>query len=280
MPRYDNCYTILEEVRQGLNEYSTEYMQASDTSGAFNNADIVKKINASQKFIWNLLFTRFPDLFFASTSLTGSSGVYTLPADLFMIHMFTNSEGLQLGKIPLRLKRSSNQTGSDFNYYRSGNTIVRDGGGSSAITLHYFKKMRDMTQGMTSAGGAASATLATTAYGEADYYNSIKIENITDNKTDTITAYTAARVATVTETWAESKYYGTVSELPEPFHHLISLKALISMKSSIVSPEKPNKAELISFQENLVETLRAFTGTYASDVSMDELFYDFRPMFN
>jgi hypothetical protein len=279
MPRYDNCYTILEEVRQGLNEAETARIQGTDTSGSFDNADIVRKINAAQRFLWHILFTRFPELFLTSTTLTGTAGVYTLPADLFQIHMITNSSGLTIGKIPIKVKSNSNQTGSDYNYYRSGNTIVRDGGGSESITLHYFKRVRDLTQGMTSAGGAASATLATTAYGELSYYNNVKIDNITDNTTDTITAYTAARVATVTNTWAASKYYGTVSELPESFHPLIAPKALMMMKLSPVSPEKPSQQEMADFQMNLTETLRGFTGTYSSDVSMDELFYDFAPMF-
>jgi hypothetical protein len=277
--RYDNCYTILEDVRLGLNEYTTAYMQGTDTSGTFNNADIVRKINAAQRFIWHILFTRFPELFFTSIVIPGNAGVYLLPVDLFMIHMLQDANGFRLGKIPLRVKRTASQGGSDYNYYRYGNNIIRDGGGSDSLTLYYYSRVKDLTQGCSTAGGAGTVTLDSSAAPEIYYYNGIRIDNITDATTDTITSYTALRVATVTNTWAASKYYGTVSELPEPFHSLIAPKAVITMKLNPTSPEKPSAQELADFQMNLTETLRAFTGTYASDITMDEIFYDFSPYY-
>lgn len=277
--RYDNCYGILEEIRQGLNEYTVAFVQGTDTSGTFDNGNIVRKINAAQRFLWNLLFTRFPELFFTSTILTGTAGVYTLPSDLFMLHYIEDSNGQKIWKIPLKIKHSGNQTGSDSLYYRYGNTIIRDGGGSGSLTVYYYKRMKDLTQGMSSAGGALSLTLATSARKEIDYYNGIILENITDDSTDTITDYATTRIVTfATMTGAASDYYGTVSELPESFHPLIAPKALMMMKLLPVSLEKPSPQETVDFQMNLIETLRAFTGTFNSDVDMAEIFYDFAPI--
>ena len=274
---YLNCYGILEEVRTELNEYSDTLCQGT-TKGSFDNSDIVRKINASQRFIWNMLFTRFPELFLTSQSVSGVAGVYTIPSDCYQINFLDPGDGNRIGKIPVKGKHLPNRTGSPYLYYRYGNTIVRDDGSSGAVTFYYYSRPRDLTQGMSSAGGALALTLATTARKEADYYKGVTIEDITDDWVDTITAYATTRVATLAaQTGAANKYYGTVSELPEPFHALIAPRAVILMKNSVVSPQKATQQEITDFTANLVETIRSFTGTYSDDVGMDEIFYDFAP---
>jgi hypothetical protein len=266
---------MLEEIRTDLNEYSTAFMQGSDTSGAYDNTDIVRKINQAQRYIFNMLFQRMPELFLTSSAVTGSSGVYTIPSDLYKLSHIVNSNGEKIYPISVKVKRLSNSSGSDNLYYRSGNTIVRDDGSSSALTFHYYSAPIDLTQGMSSAGAATSLTLATTAKPVADYYNGVKIENITDGWDDTITDYSALRVCTITNTGAASKYYGTISELPEPFHHLISRRATLMLKDSVPSPMEIKVSEVSNFREDLIETLRGFIGT--EDVSQDELWYSFQP---
>lgn len=119
---------------------------------------------------------------------------------------------------------------------------------------------------MSSAGGALSLTLATTASNLADYYNGMLIEDITDSWTDTITDYSAARVATLAaQTGAASKYYGIVSELPEEFHELIGPKALLLMKESHKALKTPSKSEMDNFYMALNEKILSFFGTADQD---------------
>jgi hypothetical protein len=268
----NNCYAMLEEIRTDLNEYSTTLIQGSEV-GVFDNSDIVRKINVSQKFIWNILFQQFPDLFLTSASVTGSSGVYTIPSDLYKISNIINSDGIKINPITVKEKVPTTY-GSNYLYYRYANTIIRESGVNDVLTFYYYKTVKELTQGMSSAGGAASITLATTAKPTLSYYVGCGIENITDGWTDTITAYTAARAATITNTGAASKYYGTISELPECFHDLISKKATLLLKSTIVSPEKPTQQEMSNFSENLIETMKSYAGTYNGDINIDEIFYD------
>jgi len=267
---------MLEEIRTELNDYTPDKTQGT-TTGVFDNSDIVKKINKSQRYIFNILFTRFPDLFLTSQNVTGVSGVFTLPVDLYRICDIVNSYGDKVAPISIQTKHRTNYTGSKYLYYRQGNTIVRDDGGSDTLTFHYYKEPRELTQGVSQGGTATSITLALTAKKTADYYNGIVIENVSDDWYDTITDYTAARVATVTNRATLGRYYGTVSELPEVFHHLITKKAWLELKNTVVAPQRAGVPEIGDFKDDLVETLRGFTGTYGSDVTMSDLFYDFRP---
>ena len=273
--RYENCYAMLEIIRTELNDYSTALVQGTET-GVYDNSDIVRKINGAQRYLFSLLLARMPDLFLTSSTVTGSSGVYTIPSDMYKLVNITNSNGDKINSISVQEKHLGTSTGSDYLYYRYGNTIIRDSGNSNALTFNYYKEPRELTQGMSSAGGAASLTLATTARKVADYYNNVIIENITDSWTDTISDYSASYVATITQTGAASKYYGTVSELPEIFHHLITKKAILELKNAIVSPQRAGVPEIADFRDDLAETLRSFAGNQ-NDINMSDLFYDFRP---
>lgn len=273
--RYENCYAMLEIIRTELNDYSTALVQGTET-GVYDNSDIVRKINGAQRYLFSLLLARMPDLFLTSSTVTGTNGVYTIPSDMYKLVNITNSNGDKINPISIQEKHLGTSTGSDYLYYRYGNTIIRDSGNSNALTFNYYKEPRELTQGMSSAGGAASLTLATTARKVADYYNNVIIENITDSWTDTISDYSASYVATITQTGAASKYYGTVSELPEIFHHLITKKAILELKNAIVSPQRAGVPEIADFRDDLAETLRSFAGNQ-NDINMSDLFYDFRP---
>lgn len=277
---YLNAYAILEQVRYDLNEYSTALMQASDTTGAFQNTHILAKINQAQSFIWNALFTQFPELFLKSASLSVSASVATLPWDCYRIRRIENADKVKINPITVNEKHVYADSGSEYLYYRYGNTIGVDADSVSGTwTLWYFQKPRELNQGMSSAGAATSLTLATSAKAIADYYNGMMIENITDDWVDTITDYTAARVSTITNTGAASKYYGIISELPDAFHHLIPMKATILCKSLPTSPIQPSPSEVNDFTELLKETIRGYAGTSASDISIEDIVNDFDPIF-
>ena len=271
MSTYLNGYTLLEKVRILLNEYSTAYCQATDTTGKYLNSQIMDGINAAQRYIYNTLFTRKPELFEEELAITGVSSVYTLPANFARLRYFKNADGYQIHPIKTDQRKLTADTGSDRLYYRKNNTLILDKPSLSDIcTLIYYRKPRELEQGVTSAGSAGSATLATTAKAIADYYNGLVIENITDSTVDTITDYTAARVATVTNTWAASKYYGTVSDIPEPFHFLMIPRAVFEITGIYpVVQEKPHKSGVDLFNDQLVMALRAYMGedldTYPED---------------
>jgi hypothetical protein len=273
---YENAYAILEKVRRGLKEYSTAYMQATDTTGAFANDDIMNKINDAQKYLFDILIARDPQLFYKKTTLTPASSVLTMPSDFYRIRRLENSDGLKCTEKPLQDKDGTTfsvYTGSpNFYYWQGGQIYIDQESFTEVMTLYYVYRPVELTQGMTSAGGALSATLATTSKALADYYNNVIIENITDATVDLISDYSAARVATVTNTWAASKYYGTVSQLPEAFHPFISRKALILMKQAPQSRELPSPIELASFDDDLNQTLNSLLGTFNTNQDIAELF--------
>lgn len=262
MPTYLNGYTLLEKVRIQLNEYSTAYVQGTDTTGKYQNAQIMDGINASNRFLYSWLLPKIPYEFKEETTITGVNSVYTLPADFGVLKLFKDSDGYQIYNIKERERRTTARDGSDQHYYRKGNTLVLDKSGVvETNTLIYQRKCREIEQGKASAGAATSITLATTAKKIVDYYNGLTIENITQDWVDTIDDYTAARVATISETAAANDYYGTVSDIPEPFHHLIIPRAVFEVTGNFpIVKEKPNKTGMKIFIEDLYETLNAYAG--------------------
>src|SRR4030043_784576 len=173
MPTYNgNGYEILSQVRYGINEFSTALVQGTDTTGAFQNQELIRQINNAQYFIWGILFKQFPEYFMTSASLVFTSAVATLPGDCFKIRQVVDSDGYDIFPINMGNRHVNADTGSEHHYYRYGNTLRIDADGVSETgTLWYYSRCRELDTGLTSAGGALSATLATTSKALADYYN-------------------------------------------------------------------------------------------------------------
>jgi hypothetical protein len=275
MPTYEgNCYSILSQVRYGINEFSDNLVKATDTTGSFKNEELIRQINNAQYYLWAVLFGQFPEYFLTSASIAFSSSVATLPADCFKIKEVSDSDGYPLSPISVNQRHISG--GSSHLYYRYGNSLrIDEDSVTETGTIWYYSRCRELDTGLTSAGGAASATLATTSKAIADYYNSMKIENVTDSTVDTITDYTAARVCTVSNTWAASKYYGIVSDLPEIFQPLISEYAILQLKKNPKVPLQVTPADVALFGEMLREAMKSFAGTQNGDVSIDSIINDF-----
>lgn len=280
MPTHSgNCYEILSQVRYGLNDHSTALVQGTDTTGAFKNEELIRQINNAQYFLWAVLFKQFPEYFLKSASITFTASVATFPADFFKLREVSNSDGYPLTPISVR-ERHIYGGGSRYAYYRYGNTLRIDQDSiTDTGTLWYYSRCRELDTGTTSAGGALSATLATTAKAIVDYYNGMNIENVTDSTVDTITDYSVARVCTVSNTWASSKYYGIVSDLPEIIQPLIAEYAILQLKKNPKVPLQVTPADASLFNEMLREALRSFGGTLDGDVTMDSIINDFEPMF-
>lgn len=265
---YLNCYALLEKVRIQLNEYSTAYVQGTDTTGKYSNVQIVDGINAARKYIYNLLLRRIPYAFETEVALTGVASVYTLPADFGLLRYFKDSNGNQIYPIEQNFRRKTSETGSDQHYYRRGNTLVLDKAGITEVcTLVYYRKCRDITQGMASAGAATSITLATTAKKIVDYYNGMMIENVTQDWVDTISDYATTRVATITATAVANDYYGIVcTDIPDVFHHLYIPRAVFEITSNFpIVQDRPTvggtrSLGMTMFNEDFMSALRAYAG--------------------
>jgi hypothetical protein len=272
-----NCYSILQNIRYAINEHSTALVQGTDTTGAFQNSYLIDEINKAQYFIYSILFNTIPDLYLTSAPLTFSASVATLPTDCFKIREIDDSEGIPLTAIDMGQRHVGSYTGDKYAYYRYGNTVRVDRDSISETgTIWYYKRLREITSGMSSAGGALSLTLATTAKGIVDYYNNMTIENVTDNWVDTISDYTAARVCTLAaQTGAASKYYGIVSELPEIFHGVLEERAIIQVKQHPKAPFKITKLDLELNMENLRSAMISYAGTTTGDINIDNVINDF-----
>ena len=276
MPTFiGNCFEVLSQIRYGINDFSTAKVQGTDATGAFLNEELTRYINNAQNRLWAILFEQFPEYFMKSASITFASSVATLPADCFKIREISDAAGYPFKPIAVD-QRHILGSGSKYGYYRYGNTLRIDQDGiNDTGMIWYYWQCRELDTGMTSAGGAGSATLATTSKAIADYYNGMMIENVTDSAVDTITDYSAARVATVSNTWAASKYYGIVSELPTIFHPLIPDYALIQLKKNPKSPVAVTTADVSLFDQMLMSAMKSFAGTQNSDVDLNAMINDF-----
>src|SRR3990172_8630984 len=179
MPTYPgNCYEILSQVRYGISEFSTALVQGTDAAGAFKNEELVRQVNNAQYFLWATLFNQFPEYFLKSASLAFTSSVATLPSDCFKIKDVADPDGHKLNPINVSQRHTADGTGSPHLYYRYGNTLrIDEDGVTNTGTLWNYGRCRELDTGATSAGGALSATLATTSKAIADYYNGMLIEN-------------------------------------------------------------------------------------------------------
>jgi len=270
---------MVSDVRMALNDWSVEKVQNQDQSGSIRNEYIISKLNNAQRYIYNTLFMRQPEVFFTTATISGVNSVYTLPWDFGVLEEFRDENGYKVNKMqPWQMKLVS-VTGADYFYRRQGNTLILDKPGvTTAYTLSYYTKPRDIHMGTCASGSAGVFTLGSDAKKIDDYYNGMNIENITQDYPDTITDYVgSSRIATVTTTPTVNDYYGIVSELPEPFHFLITMKAILDI--TIEFPNSQTKVEtpdIAVFNEQLLDVLRTFAGS-SRDVDIEDIFCDFEP---
>lgn len=284
MPTYDNCYEIASDVRRGLNEFSTGLVEATDTSGAYPNSQILKAINDAQKFIYHILIKRIRHEFeIHDQDLVFTNSIATYPSNFGRLIQLKNQLGRQAYFTDIKDRVPTTSTGSNRLYFRKKGIInqlqIERSGVNETWKISYIVKPRDIHWGQSSDGGALSLTLdALYAKKIVDYYNDMFIENATDDWVDTIDDYTAARVATLAaNTGAASKYYGLVSEIPESFQHLIAPKAAMLVKNaSPVTQEKVTQQESDDWVGLLLEALRGFEGT--EDTDYEDVFTDFEPI--
>jgi hypothetical protein len=239
---------------------------------------LIEKINTAIRELYALMVRRYPGLFLAETSLVGSNSVFTLPWDFGKLQWFKDDYGRKVHEIGEAQRHWTDSDGSKRLYRRVGNTLVVDQDGVGlTYTLIYRKKPRDIHNGTASAGAATSITLSTAAPKVADYYNGMIIENITKDWVDTITDYSAARVATIAETAASSDLYGLVPEIPEWSHFLIAPRAVLMARAEHPLAKRKPKTSDYQDYNNLVRTTLLENAGPAGDQEVEELFLDFEP---
>ncbi|MCK4787658.1 MAG: hypothetical protein KAV87_28140 [Desulfobacteraceae bacterium] len=272
-----NCYSILEDVRRALNEYSTALVQGTD-EGKYNNDYLLRKINDAYRQLYALLanYNRLDFFFYNTISLTGINSVYTLPGDYGALVEFRDPDGFMVYPVTIHDKSLASEQGTEREYYRSGNTLVLNDNGSTTdvYSLYYKTKCRDLTMGQAAAGGAASITLATSASKVVDFYNGQQIENNTQDWLDTISDYATTRVATISETAVADDWYGTVPEIPEPFMHLIAEMAVIKVKAQFSLAQSGVSPAEASYYDLGLADLLANYGNTTDDVPAEEVFED------
>jgi len=276
MSSYLNCYEILSDLRREINEYSTALVQGTDTSGAYSNAYLVRKINDAQGYLYSMLLNKKPEIFLKSTTITGVASVFALPADFGTLLVFKDDENRKIFPINIDKLKIGTSSGNSRLYYRKGSDLVMDKDGiTDTYTLWYYWRCRDLDTGTAAAGAATSITLATTAKPILNYYTGMDIEDITQSFVNEITAYTAARVATITGTAVAADYYGIVPELPEPFRFLIASRAALTIKAkSPIYLDKTNiEAEYKLFYDEFNETFKAYAGS-KEDIDQEEIWMD------
>ena len=274
-----NCYEVLQNIRYAINEHSDDLVKGLDVTGAFQNSYLVGMINKAQRFIFGLLFNQFPDLFLKRESLVFTDSVAVLPVDCYKIQSILDAAYSPIVPIGINERQSIPGSGSRYKYYRYGNNIqVEKDAISESGTIWYYSRCRDLTMGLSTAGGVKSLTLATSARAQADYYNGMKIENVSKDWLDLITDYEADRECILeVETGDAEEYYGLVPELPEDFHGLIEERAIIEVKQHPKAPFKVTAEDIEIFNGNFRSVMIGFAGTNTGDINIDALINDFTP---
>ena len=278
MGRYLNAYQIAADVREGVNEYSSAYLQGTDTTGAFTNSKVQARINEAVRFLWSLTFVRAPEDYLTSQDLTPVASVITLPSDFMKLRRleYTDSKK-KIHRMDLD-EKAAGSIGTKYRYrpYQRKYLRIDQDSVTDGVTAWYFKRPRDIHFGQALSGsGALALKMATTAVYENDYYNNMIVEDITASFNSVISDYTGStRVAVVTGTAAENDWYGLVPEIPEEFHHLIAPKAILLLKSDPKSPVKAGPKEIAEFGEMLGAAMGAYYGATNEDKSMEDIFLD------
>jgi len=280
MGTYLNAYEILKQVRMELDEYDVDITQGVDTATAFNNEYLMQKINDAQRHIYHRYFRLRPERFSTTATLSFSNSSATLPWDFGVVQEVRDENDEKVFRIDQRQKTRSTITGDDSYYYQANNNTFKldRTGVTKDYTLYYYTKPRELDQGRVTGTGTLTMTLDSSSKKVADYYNNMTVENVTNDWIDTVSDYTDARIATITsQTVNIDDIYGMVSELPEPLHFLIPMRAVldIKMRHPLVK-EKATKAELMAFEDQFNLALSVF-GDNPEDITISDIFTDYAP---
>lgn len=269
---YDIAKQMLSDLGVTQNDL-TSVLVGSDTEGMYSVDQVRNAMNAATQRIHALIAKRLPaEEFLAGPSdISFSSSVATLPWNFGRMVWLKDTAGRKMFQVKPRHLREASETGVGRYYWRAGQTLTIDKASvTGTYTIFYEKRPRDIDFGIAAAGGAASITLAASARKTADYYNNMEIVDITSDWIDTIDDYSAARVATISETAAADDFYGIVPEIPEAFHYLIAPLATLLMGSTFpIAKSKPGPQAYQLINEMLNDTISFYGAPSLEDEPVD-----------
>lgn len=280
MPTYANAYRLLETVRLAIGEYS-EALVNDQLPGTHRNQYLMDEINRAQQLIYALALHRIPGEFLKKAEITGVDSVFTLPSDFAQLVVFKDDKKRKIERI--NIDSLSRTGGTSLLYYRQGNTLVLEKSGITDTYELWYKSRPRVIHASRLPEDIDGSDLALDVNKIAridDYYNGMRIEDITQNNVDVIDDFVASTgIATLqgTGTYNKGDHYGLVPELPEPLHILIAPKAVLNIRTtSPVVKSKPTKADLDLYNDLLVSAFEAYSD-YEEDVDLEEAFSDNYP---
>lgn len=244
-----NSYEQLIQLRDMVGEASAAH---------WSDRELLKNLNISQNNVALVVAQEAEHWLTVSTTVTPSNSVITWPSDCskpIYLEEVTSGRPVPFGT-DVRDRRVSRLSGTTLYsgqyeaYLEKDKITINSDSYSNQCYLWYQIRVPALHVGTASAGGAASLTLsahdgagvASGGFGArqiADYYNNAQIQVVSGTGVgapDTISDYTAARVATVTGTYDNTSVYGTISRLPEEAHYLMILEA------AMITLAKPSAA--------------------------------------
>jgi hypothetical protein len=239
--------------------------------------ELLGRLNAAQRRLGLYVGMQPGGWLVKSASVTPVASEITWPADCAKpIYLEETTSGrpvpFSTGVAERRVSRlsgSSIYTGVVEAYFERKKIVVNQETYTEAGTLWYQMRIPDLHVGTAAAGAATSITLdetdgidSTTGFGAkqvADYYNGMQIQVVAGTGAggpDTISDYTAARVATVTGTYGADSDYGLISMLPEECHELMYYEAALAALSKPAAAVDPKYYEYL--KDVVRELKRAF----------------------
>lgn len=252
-----NAYEQLELIREMVVESSASH---------WRDYELLARLNAAQRRLALYVGQQPGGWLIKRDTVTPSSSEITWPSDCAKpIYLEEVSSGRPvpfstavMDRRVSRLAGTNLYSGAVEAYFKRKTIVVNQDDYSESCYLWYQMRVPDLHVGTASAGGAASITLDSTdgvdstdgfgAKAEADYYNNMQIQVVEGTgvgAADTITDYTAARVAAVTGTYSNDSDYGLISMLPEECHELMYHEAALAALSKPAAAVDPKYFEYL-----------------------------------
>lgn len=281
MASYKNCYRLVRDVRQGINEFDEALARGEDTVGAYTNEYIIERINDVIQQLYALIMKRRPSEFIQEASIAGVNSVFALPANFGKLVLFRDQYLRKVYSIAQVERRQADHSGSERLYYQKGRSLYLDAVGISATySLIYKPRARRIHQGRTAEDGTDSLVMEVAQRAVTDdFYNGMIVENESSHWAAEITDYDGSTgVATTTGFDSVlSDHYALVPDLPEWAHVLIAPGATIACKLAPFSKEPPSQKEIDAYKGLTQVVLNEYAALEDDDQDVVEMFTNFPP---
>jgi len=249
-----NSFYMFLDIRENLGE-------AFDTESHWKDADILRKMNSSQRRIAGIMSLAGGDWWVTSTTLTPSDSKITLPSNCVKpvyLEETTNTTPIRLQGVTVRERMVGRTIGSTLGgggcleaYLEDLYLVVNQDSYSNGVTLWYEKRVPDLALGIIATGAASALTMDSGQNPSFvdDYYNGVTVETMGTTNYEvkirsTVSDYTAATsIMTVTGTPTAADLYGTISLLPEEAERLLVLDATLMLAAKASSSLDPKYFE-------------------------------------